>query len=75
MSTTTPINLGHGVELHVDHSSDGWRAVELTAHGNLAGSSKLLHLSPPPEIAKQRFLTSEELAQATLTWLYSPRRG
>ena len=73
MNSVAPINLGHGVELHVDHSSDGWRAVELTALGNLAGSARVLHLSPPPEIAERRFLTSEELAQAALSWLYTPR--
>jgi hypothetical protein len=73
MSTVTPINLGYGVQLHADHASDGWRAVELTALGNLAGSVKRLHLSPPPELAGRRFVSSEELARATLTWLYTPR--
>jgi hypothetical protein len=75
MSTVTPINLGYGVQLHADHASDGWRAVELTALGNLAGSVKRLHLSPPPELAGRRFVSSEELARATLSWLYTPRGG
>lgn len=73
MSTVAPIHLGHGVELHADHASDGWRAVELTALGNLAGSAKRLHLSPPPELASRRFPSSEDLARATLHWLYTPR--
>lgn len=75
MGAALPIDLGHGVQVYAERAEGGWRAVGLTALGSMAGTATRLRLTPPSEITERRFVTTDELAAATLRWLSTPQRS
>ena len=63
------IHLAYGVSILAVEDLDGWRALEFSAMGNVAGAFQRLRLDAPPQLTFKKFQSTEELAAAALRWL------